>query len=256
MSKFKIDRVSIMTLEYRKDRQMVSSVVCALADVPYDRFELVFGRCGNDRLPDTVAKLAEKIVADGFTEWEFYLENETSKKLTHLAADWSKLSLLRRIANGNENVLFVADTCLFSHSFRFFKFEESLSKLECGVGAVFLGNIYSSGSKFHENEGTIDLSKTTAVGDIYSGVYLPVVPSVVFTPVGARTFLDIWRTVPECLFSYVPYVSREMIDMRDFYFCFPKKWLHIGSSSGYPFSRSDMEGVGVFYDSYEEGFRL
>ena len=237
-----IKRIYCMTIDYRKDRQIAMETACAILDIPGNRFEFVFAPCGNDILPDTSRELAQRMVDDGFEEWQLIVSEGTWMHPTWLASCWSKIRLLRRIADEGDTAMFLSDTN-YPRFFWFPQLEEQVESLD-PFSALFLGGFTGD-----EEEGKAKARRMqpTSIEGIRSNMTIYARPAAVFTALGARKYLDKWRTMPNANFQDIPFHWADEQDSPDLYMCDPERVKDIPTDSGYSFVKTDKANWGPFY---------
>lgn len=240
-----IDKFYYMSLDYRLDRHVSMETAAALCDIPYslvNRFPACFG---NERVPDSLEEVVSLMDVDGFPEWRWWLENDPTYDCTWVCSAWTKLSLLRLIANSSENAFFFSDTYL-PHNFSFLNLEGwfgLLHKPKC----LFL-NI-----KFDSNfiKSTLEYAdvKFSAVPGIYTLPACYLSPSAIMTPEGANAVLNLWREYPQYDFTRFAYFSGLWHKLTGLYCTIPPMAKNVANSSDYPFSRSDkLTGGDTYYE--------
>ena len=239
----KIDKVYYINIDYRVDKRIAQEVACALVDVPYDRLERFPARMGNDKLPPTLEELARMMVDDGWEEWGCYTQPEYSTHRSWLASVWSKLSLLRQLIERQETAILMSDTH-YLWRLDFSTFEAELGSLP-DMKVLFL-------SHFCREEDPVCMAqynrmKPTAVEGVYSDFYGYGDFCAVFTPLGAKHYLEMWKTLPRYQSAFVNYTFGLEHDMDGYYACEPCLARSIPFDSSYPIMQSDKSDWGPQY---------
>lgn len=242
---FSIDKVYYISLDYRLDKHVAFESACALCEIPYHLIERFPACYGNDCEPTDLDEILYLMAEDGFPEWrDFYFMDEGGTKIDPVLASvtWSKMALLRRVADSGKNVIVSSDTC-FSYGFLYENLllcVDHVSQDYDVFKGLFLG-CYASGEPFvdvaHEVFPSI---KSTFIPGIYflPHCFLPF--ALVLTPEGAAEILGVLRNSSWNIFNEALYFAN--FYRYEGYFCsIPAKVKFLGHTD-YPFSRSDKIG--------------
>ena len=253
MKPFKIGKVYCINTDYRVDRLFGQLTANALCAVPYGLCERFPVRLPTPRCPDNHNEVIRMMIDDGFTEWEWYLENDHFFHPTKSAGHWSKLSLLRHIAGREETAIFMTDP-VYLKGFHFPTFEKSLNLLP-DLEVLFLQYLV-----WHHLQGSIDAfyaQTPTLVPGIMGNFRNFGGSAIVLTPEGAAKMLQMWRdlpwlTMPEVTYEY----GQQDGDMTGFYCCEPCMAHDIPIELGYPFATGDKSNHNTHYAPSSEDVRL
>ena len=214
---FTIDRVYYLNTSERVNKHHAQQIVNALAGVPENRLKRFESRLSINECPDTIAEVAELMVADGFEEWRYYLDNDIDGTPGWLAADWTKLSVLREIISKGENAVVLSDQ-VFWWNITFKTLEKKIKRLP-GLKVLNLDGWYDPADNFAMDY----MSKLEPSGSpgIYKNFKGQGASAQFFTYEGAVEHLEMWRQRPDTHAVRLILRQSRKEDLEGYYVCIP-----------------------------------
>ena len=190
-------------------------LVRGILKFPHDIFQrkpVMMENASMPRRDDLLAMIRD----DGFAEWADFYNDLSSNRRSDLAAMWTKLHYIREIGEGSDNIVLMSDNLYPLVSFDII---EQITDI-VPDDIYGLNFEYRGWDEFPDCEVFDSFDKWT----IYSG-YVGTGFKFLFTPIGARAFMDIWRCHPQ-------YAARELLFRVYQSNPFPRdKWLAISPSA-------------------------
>ena len=158
-------------------------------------------------MPDTLAELCLLMNRDGFTEWTADRLSHSDLSLTWVAANWTKLKMLRHVANSDAGAVITTDNAYPIVPFELIS--QTISACPSDLKALYLHWVAEPDEGGFKREHYESLAGLTPCG--ITGVlanFHGVGWIVYFTPSGAQHFLDVWRQEPPTDGQYIPLACR------------------------------------------------
>lgn len=219
----KIDKVYFICRDPGNDRYWAQKGALGVIGVPSDRVECFPGIDAREERFNTLAKLADAMVDDGFSEWGIHRETEEYLQGPRsLAVTWSHLRCLRQIVDKGENAIVLEDDCFIIKPFD--QMERSLSRLPPGLKCVHLDwtCLIETHGKIWFDYRYRQRIRRTDVQDLYTG-YIPATHRAKFyTTMGAKEKFDTWVNEPWKDGESVMWHRNESEDTDGYYFALPR----------------------------------
>lgn len=213
-----IDKWYYTNLNARPDKMDAQELAAAIQGMPKGVLTRFPAAMENEDLPDNKAELCGLMIADGFFEWEYELVKDYKCSISLLAADWSKLRVLRHVVESGENAVITTDNAYLIEKFS--KVQEVVGSLPPDANALYLHWSSELDAPGHveamsrlEPSGVPGILKNFGLGGWI----------IYFTNKGARYFLDLWREIPDCDGQdVVYYAAKRYPNLEGFYACNPQ----------------------------------
>lgn len=227
-----IDKWYFSNLEERRDKVNAQELVAALQSFPAGVLERFPVATENESLPDTAQGLCKQMQADGFVEWDYEAIRHNNRHVTLLAADWTKLKMLRHIIETDRCAVLTTDNAYPIVPFKVI--EGTVASCPSDRKALYLHWVndpfwtapdYEALAQQHY-ETLANMQPTDAPGvlDNFGGSGW----IVCFTPAGAAEFLSLWKSIPSADGQDVLFYSKQHNpNLTGYYACNPELALSI-----------------------------
>ena len=226
---FSIDKVYLINQSIRADRLYGTMFSLYQFKVPYAKFERFPARCENNNLPNSLTELLLMIRNDGFSCYNKLLEpgvieqrllaSESAERNLHpasIASVWSKLSLLRHIADRNENALFITDSFMLSGSSiikHFNRLVRVCEKLDAFKWLLLFSNSKKLNAPFTRSSIDGIFGPPNGVNGFSVFVTTPAACSDILN------FVNSDDKILDHVFNVIPNMLKDGIDLTGYYFC-------------------------------------
>ena len=131
-----IDKWYVTNLNSRPEKWDAQELVSVIQGMPPGILTRFPCAIENEDIPATHAELCELIRQDGFPEWADARIHTTDRPLSLLAADWTKLQVLRLVIEDGESAVITTDNAYLIDKFD--KVEELIRALPENLNALYL----------------------------------------------------------------------------------------------------------------------
>lgn len=185
-------------LDSRLDKVYAQELVAAVQRFPAGVMERFPTALQNNEMPETREELCEMIQADGFPEWSYEMLKGALVEDVWIAADWTKLRMLRYVANSDSGAVITTDNAypiapyeVIDNTIGFLNHE--------GLRALYLHWTADPDEDSIEQwhiDALSNLAPTHIEGVL--GNFAGVGWIAYWTPEGAQSFLDLWAECSTC----------------------------------------------------------
>ncbi len=199
MAKRIIEKWYYSNLNSAKEKRYQQQIVAAIFGFPSEVFDRYQAVIENENMPETKEEVCEAIQADGFPEWRIEKFDGYPWSKVWLASNWTKLQMLRTIA---ENTWWNGAVMSTDRGFPVVPFAQIEKKVEAALNfddlrALSLHWIVEPWENHfnHANYETLAMLEPSGVDGILKNFY-GTSSIFYFTPKGAAHFLDVWKRIP------------------------------------------------------------
>lgn len=228
-----IDKWYFTNLKSRKDKADAQELVSVIQQFPEGILERFLAAVEPQNMPETVEKICDMMVADGFAGWSYdkiKKDSYLNKLPARSAINWTRLKLIRQAIEKDYHFVMVSDNGYPVVTFD--RIIETINSAPSDMKILYLNWEGEPHNPAFDENCYKALSQLEPSGiDGFFKNFVGISTYIYLTPSGAKAILDAWMKTP------VDFMVLQMAlgGMEGCYVCDPSLVLAVGYMSKYPF---------------------